>query len=133
MLKATHSQLKPNIMAEKYYQGEDISITIAIYEDQSMEIKQDLTHIELDLVLCSFTNSTKLIASTDSKITSRDTTINRINSNTLKVVFDSSLTARMDEGMARIEMKVRDTLKGTTSITTNDSIIIESSIIGKLT
>lgn len=120
-------------MAEKYYQGEDISITIVIYEDQNMIQKRDLTGVEFDMVLCSLSNGTKIVASTDNKVVSRNVVITRVDSNTLRVVFDSQHTASLDEGVARIEMKVRDTLKGTTTISTNDSIIIESSIIGKLT
>ncbi|MEG1650040.1 MAG: hypothetical protein RR277_09135 [Rikenellaceae bacterium] len=120
-------------MAEKYYQGEDISITIVIYEDQNMILKRDLTNVEVDMVLCNMAGGTKIIASTDAKIVKREVAIERIDANTLRVVFNSFHTARLSEGMAQVEMKVRDLIKGTTTISTNDSIIIESSIIGKLT
>ncbi len=120
-------------MAEKYYQGEDISIVIEIYDESSLTTKQDLSQLHIDLLLITSKKGNKLLASTDETLEGVSLLIERVSSEQLKLLIPSTTTATLNVGVATIELRVRDFDGGNTSISINSSIVIESSNIGGIT
>lgn len=118
-------------MVGKYHQGEDIVLTINIYNDKSMSEKEDLTDYKIDVLLIDSNNET-LYASTDSD-SSPDTLIKTDDNYTLKVHFTASQTSLLSEGNANLEVRVKNLTTEETSISKSDLLFIESSEISKLT
>ncbi len=119
-------------MAEKYYKGEDIVISLSMYKNELLDEKLDLSTKEVDLLLYSYSNNKALVASTDRTIASFDVYIERVSNFILKVTFPANLTLKLGTGGARVEIKIRNNEDGSVIITTSDSIIIENSLIATL-
>ncbi|MFI3315099.1 MAG: hypothetical protein R3Y04_05495 [Rikenellaceae bacterium] len=118
-------------MTGKYYQGEDILITISLYNNKEMTEKVNLANYDVDLMIVGSDSST-LIASTDSSSDIADSTITVVDDYSLRAHFAPSLTSKLAVGNARVEVKMVDQDSGYTMISTNDSVFIENSDIGKL-
>ncbi len=120
-------------MAEKYYRGEDIVITLSMYKDESLKDKLDLSTKNIDLLIYSYSNNKSLIASTDIPDGTGKVLINRVDDFTLIATFPAEMTLLLGTGGARVEIKIQNKEDGSVIITTTDSITIENSFIATLT
>ncbi|MFI3321912.1 MAG: hypothetical protein R3Y50_05250 [Rikenellaceae bacterium] len=118
-------------MTGTYHQGEDIVIKITLYDDKNLTEQHEVDSYKVDLLIVSSDN-TMLLASTDTTSVFVDCEIEKVDDYTLQAHFTPDLTSKLSEGGAKLEIRLKNLDSGETTISTNDLIFIEGSVISKL-
>lgn len=116
-------------MAEHFYQGEDISLAITIFEDEAMTIPSNLASTEVEMLLYTKYNGFELKASTIKSDGVVD--IKRLSDTHLCAIIPASATTLLEPGTLTIEMMMIDKISSTKRISVSSSVKIEPSKIGK--
>lgn len=118
-------------MADIFYQGEDIAMTLEFFEDEAMNEVMDLENIDVDM-LFYVKNSTPITGSTESDSDSDIVIIKSDDNKKLMLVIPASKTKTLSTGLLNCEIRVINNETNEVKITCSNSIRIESSKIGLL-
>lgn len=118
-------------MAELFYKGEDIALTLDVFSDEAMNNKIALTGATIEVIAYTSEDGYIITASNDED---DETALDITTSDNLTFSLDipAEKTKLLDSGMLTIEMKIVDS-EGTTRINVvNPGITISKSKIDEL-
>lgn len=116
-------------MAEHFYQGEDISLAIAIFDDEAMTIPSNLKSTDVEMLIYTKYNGYEIKASTIQTQGSLD--IKRLSDTKLLAIIPAVATTLLEPGTLTIEMMMVDQATLSKRISVSSSVKIEPSKIGK--
>ncbi|MFI3268267.1 MAG: hypothetical protein R3Y51_06070 [Rikenellaceae bacterium] len=117
-------------MADIFYQGEDIVLSIEVYEDDNLTEKCDLDNLKVDMILYHKNSPSEIIASTD---IDSELVISKISSlEQMVLTIPAEKTRTLGCGILTVEIKLTDTSTNNVQIAVNSAIRIENSRIGNL-
>ncbi len=114
-------------MAEIFYQGEDIHLSIELFDDDAMNVPVDLSGSDAELLLYTRRNGYEITAST---LAGKDVAIERESATRLSAKIGREWTAKLAPGPLTCEMRLTDSVAEDTRIAVITGIRIEPSKIG---
>lgn len=116
-------------MAELFYKGEDILLTIDIFNDDTMKDKVSIADVVTDMILYTRDDGLMLEASSSGE---RDLTITTEDNITQKLSIPAEISSQLETGDLTIEMRIIDSDGVTRIDVINPGITIANSKIAEL-
>lgn len=113
-----------------FYKGEDISLTMGLFEDEAMKFPIEVALYDIDVVLYTSSKGSYILASTGQS--SSGVSVESVSENTIKVNVTKEALETLSCGQVNIEVRLTDKISGNSKIVKDYAFALEDTIVKKM-